>query len=47
METLELARDPARVVVHDVHLAAQNRLDPVLLTGRVHLNGPLHDPVIG
>ncbi len=47
VEPLELARASSRVIVDDVDLAADDRLDPVLATGREELDRPVHDPVVG
>ena len=47
MEAVEPAGRPPAVVVDDVDLAAQDRLDPVLTGGGEQLDGPVHHPVVG
>ena len=39
--------DALAVVIDDVHLAALDRLDPVLAAGLVELHRAVHDAVIG
>ena len=40
-------QDVIGMILDHVRLAAQDRLDPVLLAGREELNGPVHHPVVG
>src|SRR5947209_7683991 len=47
MEAVQATGRPARVILDDVHLAAQNRLDPVLLAGGEQLDRAVHHAVIG
>src|SRR5207237_2014322 len=46
VEAVEAARSPARVVLDDVDLAAEDRLDPVLATRREKLDGAVHHAVV-
>ena len=47
MVALEPAGRPAGMVLDDVHLAAEDRLDVVLAARREQLNGSVHHAVIG
>ena len=47
VKALETTRTAAAVVIHDVGLTAEDRLDPVLATGAEQLDGPVHHAVVG
>ena len=47
MVALDLARPARGVVVHEIDLAAEDRLDAVLCAGAVELHHAVHDTVVG
>ena len=47
MEPLQTPRGAPRVVIDDVCLAPEDRLDPVLAAGGEQLHGAVHDAVVG
>ncbi len=46
-QVVALGAPARRVVVDQIDLTAEDRLDVVLAAGRVHLDGPVHDAVVG